>query len=381
MNIDTSFDDIRPYNDNEIKDVLKRLVEEPGFIKFVHYLNPDCDKNTIKKSFSTINSIKEFQHILIFSFVKSIIAKTTKGLTFSGLEKLSPEKNYLFISNHRDIILDSSFLNVILYENKFDTTEIAIGDNLLAFNWINDLVRINKSFIVHRNLSPRLTYEYSKHLSEYIRYSLTQKHNSIWLAQREGRTKNGDDKTQLSLLKMLNISSDKDIIDSYYDLNIVPLSISYEYDSCDNLKVAELYARSLNPDFKKNKNDDLISMGIGMTTQKGRVNFAIGNPINENLAALSDIKNKNELLKHISILIDKEIYKNYMLYTTNYIAYDISNNSNKFADRYSINEKNEFNVYVNNSLKKISGDKAKLKKMFIDIYANPVINKIKNEVL
>ena len=180
---------------------------------------------------------------------------------------------------------------------------------------------------------------------------------------------------------MLNISSDKDIIDSYYDLNIVPLSISYEYDSCDNLKVAELYARSLNPDFKKNKNDDLISMGIGMTTQKGRVNFAIGNPINENLAALSDIKNKNELLKHISILIDKEIYKNYMLYTTNYIAYDISNNSNKFADRYSINEKNEFNVYVNNSLKKISGDKAKLKKMFIDIYANPVINKIKNEVL
>lgn len=381
MNIDSTFDDIRPYNDNEIKDVLKRLAEEPGFIKFAQHLNKRCNENTIKKNFSNINSIADFQHKLVYFTVKSIITNTTKGLKFSGFEKLNPEKNYLYITNHRDIILDSSFLNVILHDNNFDTTEIAIGDNLLSFKWINDLVRLNKSFIVHRNVSPRLAYEYSKQLSEYIRCSITEKHNSIWLAQREGRTKNGDDKTQPALMKMLSISSEKDLIESYFDLNIQPVSISYEYDSCDNLKVAELYARLLNPDFKKAKNEDLISMGKGISNQKGRVHFAFGNPINESLIKLVDIKNKKELIKKISQIIDNEINKNYMLWHTNFIAYDILNNSDKFADKYSIIEKNDFIIYMSKSLKKISGDNKIIKKMFLDIYANPVINKIKNGIL
>ncbi len=378
MLLNSNFDKIRPFNDNEVSTVLNRLIKEPILIKFLKNIDANCTTESVNAQFQNIHSIKDFQIKFVCPLLNLIINQSTNGLTYTGIEHINHKESYLFISNHRDIILDSTFLNFILYQNDFDMTEIAIGSNLLIFPWINDFVRLNKSFIVKRNAPIHLMYDYSFRLSKYIRHTIIDKHTSIWIAQREGRTKDGNDKTQPSLLKMLSISYEGDSLENYKTLNIIPVSISYEYDPCDSLKVAELYERAHNSSYKKTPKDDLNGMFKGIKDQKGRVNLSFGKPINDNLYDLNEIKNKNEQIKQVALLIDKQIYENYKLWPNNYIAYDLLNNSKQFIDFYTTKEKESFVNYMNKNLKALKGDINLITELFLHIYANPVKNSMLN---
>lgn len=368
------FDKIRPFYNNEANDAINRILKEPGFIKTIRYFFPEIPKPVIIEKLQKVESVREFQTEFISKLVRKIISTSTSGIKVNGLEKLDKNKSYLFISNHRDIVLDSAFLNEILHSNGFETTEIAIGSNLLILPWISDLVRLNKTFIVKRNIPPRELYAYSQLLSSYIRYTVTTKKTSVWIAQREGRTKNGDDITQVSLLKMLNISGENSIIDNFKELNIVPVSISYEYEPLDKEKVIEKYNKLHDVNFKKTRLDDLLSMGKGLTSFKGLVNFNFNNPIHADLDNLADIKNKNTLFDKISYMISNKIYEGYQLHPINYVAADILFKTNEYASYYNDKEKTKAESYFNKILDELSGDKEQQKEMLYQIYANPVKN-------
>ncbi|NPA37611.1 MAG: glycerol acyltransferase [Chlorobi bacterium] len=374
------FESIRPYNDSEIHKVFERLTQEQTFLKLLNYLYPDIKTDEIIKKLLNIQSIKQFQSEIMHPFVREIMDTTTAGVTSSGLDRLSPDEHYLYISNHRDIVLDPAILNILIHENGFDTCEIAIGDNLLIFPWITDLVKLNKTFIVRRNLPGRQMLEASNTLSHYIRHTLTERQQSIWIAQREGRSKDGDDRTQISLLKMLNISGNGSIPDNFKELNIVPVSLSYEYDPCDYLKAYEFQQKRDNPNYKKTQKDDLLHMGLGMRGWKGRVHFAFGKPLNKELDILKSTNNKNEQYKLLAGLIDDQIHNNYKLWPGNFVAADIISGNNHFKSKYTEEEKEKFLSYLEDHIAKIeNGDTPFLRKAILEMYANPVRNFYKEE--
>ncbi len=368
------FDEIRPYVDDEIIPIIKRIVRERGFLNFVKTFFPEKSTKTIITELLSVKNIKDFQQHLVYQIVQRIIASSITNLTFSGLDNVQKDKPYLFMTNHRDIVLDSALLQYILVKNDYPTSEIAIGSNLLILDWIVDLVRLNRSFIVKRDVPRIELYKYSVNLSKYIRFAITEQKNSIWLAQREGRTKDGDDKTQVAVLKMLNLSGDKEFFDKFRDINIIPVTISYELESCAISKVQELYNKMTNPDFKKTKLDDLTSMGQGMETPKGNVHYAFGTPINQLLPQIEHLKNRKERFNALKGLIDNEIYKNYKLSSFNYIAADIYFKTNKYSKFYTPENKKEFNEYFLTSVDKIKGQRDIIEEMFLKIYAIPVEN-------
>jgi hypothetical protein len=278
------------------------------------------------------------------------------------------------LSNHRDIVLDSALLQYILVTHGYKTTEIAIGSNLLILDWIIDLVKLNRTFIVKRDVPRRELYHYSVNLSKYIRYVLTEQKDSIWLAQREGRTKDGNDQTQIAVLKMLNISGEKDIFENFKELNIIPLSISYELEPMAVAKVQELYDRKINPKYKKDKLEDLNSMDGGIEQKKGHVHYGFGRPLNEIMFKIEHIKGRKERFEAIADLINKEIYRNYKLSFYNYAAADIYFKTDKYKKYYSTEEKKIFDNYFKQSLSELKGDKKELEEMFLKIYAIPVKN-------
>ena len=249
------FDDIRSYEDEEVNQVFQYLTQEPSFLRLIRFLYPDTDPASFIKKLLSLDSISAFQTEIIRPYIKERIIDTTcSQVSITGLKKLGRDKAYLFVSNHRDIILDSAFLNTLLSFQQFECTEIAIGDNLLIHPWITALVKLNRSFIVKRNAPIRQMFEHSRTLSNYIRHKITQKNRSVWIAQRQGRAKDGDDRTQEALIKMFQLSHPSSaLFESLKDLSIVPLSISYEYDPCDHLKAREFLLKKLNPDFKKSK--------------------------------------------------------------------------------------------------------------------------------
>jgi 1-acyl-sn-glycerol-3-phosphate acyltransferase len=371
-----NFDDIRPYNDSEINRAVKQLLEEPQFIEFSHLLFPDLTERVIRRKFKNIHSIIGIHKHVVTPVISGIIDKTTNGVTISGIENIKRNKNYLFISNHRNIILDSLLLNHLLVQNRFKTVEIAIGDNLLIYPWIANVVKLDKTFIVKRSVPVKKMLEASNQLSAYIRKTITEKKNSIWIAQREGRTKDGDDKTQTSLLKMLNMSGDKTPFENFDFLNIVPLAISYEYDPCDALKITERIAKENDPDYKKKPKDDIRSMNRDISGYKGRVHFSIGEPMADKLEVLNTIKNKNDQIKILTSLIDKEIHTNYKLWSANYIAYDLLNKTAEYQDKYSQEEKDAFLKYLNKQIDNIPEEKSFNIDLLINMYAQPVFNRI-----
>ncbi|MBE9467027.1 MAG: 1-acyl-sn-glycerol-3-phosphate acyltransferase [Bacteroidetes bacterium] len=376
MTSEINFDDIRPYNDSEINRAIKQLLEEPQFIEFSRLLFPDLTERVIKRKFKNIHSIIGIHKRVVTPVISGIIDKTTKRVTCSGIENIKKNKNYLFMSNHRNIILDSLLLNHLLVKHRFKTVEIAIGDNLLIYPWIRNVVKLDKSFIVKRNVPVKKMLEASNQLSAYIRKTITENKNSIWIAQREGRTKDGDDKTQTSLLKMLNMSGDKTPFENFDFLNIVPLAISYEYDPCDALKITERIAKKNNPNYKKKPEDDLKSMNLDISGYKGRVHFSIGKPMAEKLEVLNTIKNKNNQIKVLTSLIDKEIHTNYELWPANYIAYDLLNETSEYQDWYSQEEKEAFLDYLNKQIDNIPKEKKFNIDLLINMYAQPVFNRI-----
>ena len=382
MECPKEFEDIRPFYDSEFHDKMKELVKEPKFEHAVRYVLRDIDYDVFCQQLLALDNKKDFQLLIMRSFLEGLTQKTTKGLTGGNFEILDKTKSYTFMSNHRDIVLDASFLNLLLIYHGINTSEIAIGNNLLIFDWISDLVRLNKSFIVKRNLGVRQTLDAARQLSGYIHFAITQKHEAVWIAQREGRAKDSDDRTQESLIKMLSIAGGGDLLDNLKEINLVPVSISYEYDPCDYLKAYEFLLKRDNPEFKKSQEDDLHSMETGLLGFKGRVHFQISPCINEELDKLSTCEEKSELLSHILTIIDKAIHANYRLYPGNYVAYDMLQGEKRFAgNHYTDEEQAVFTDYLYSQLAKVPNvtkeeDKDFLKNAILTMYANPLKNQL-----
>lgn len=379
MQQENAFQSIRPYNSNEIKAVVEQLLQEPDFQKVLSIVYPKQDLSEVMANLRKISTIKEFQKEVVYYYLRIIIDRTINKLSFSGLENLDPTKRYLFMSNHRDIILDSALLNVIFFENKIKTTEIAIGSNLLIFPWIEMLVKLNKSFVVRRNLPVKEMLAASKELSSYMKYTLLERGNSIWIAQKEGRTKDGNDNTHSGLLKMIHMSSKKSVSDYFKKLKLVPVSISYEVEPCDKAKTAELYTRLRDGNYVKDPKEDLLSMSGGLENFKGRVHFHFGEVLNEELNNLDSIKFQNDQYIELAKIIDKKIHAGFKLFEGSYIAYDMLTNSDKFANKYTRAEYQSFNKHMNENIQDIEGDTDTIKRIFMGIYANPLINKLNLE--
>jgi hypothetical protein len=323
----------------------------------------------------------DFQKAFFYRLLKDLVQKCAKGLEFDCSAIKDKSINYTFISNHRDIVLDSALLSVVLIENGMNTVEIAIGDNLLIYPWIKKIVRINKSFIVKRGLGLREQLKSSMLMSSYMHYAITQKHENIWIAQRQGRAKDSNDRTQDSILKMMVMGGEGDIFDRLKEMNLVPLSLSYEFDPCDYLKAKEAQQKRDDENFKKSEADDLANMQIGIYGYKGHIHFHTAACINDEL---DEIKSRNlpktEVFTVIAELIDKYIHQNYRLYPCNYIALDELEGGNKFADKYTDADKAEFEAYLNKQMDKIdlpNKDMDFLRNYMLKMYANPAINHMK----
>jgi Acyltransferase. len=374
------FEEIRCFNNEEVHGVLERLSGEKQFMKVLSTIYPLLPKEIIKQRLMSYHSNYAFQKEMVYPFLQYLEANMTKGIDLNGLNKIDASKAYLYISNHRDIILDSAFLCGKFIEKNMDTVEIAIGDNLLIFPWIEDLVRVNKSFIVKRGLSARNILESSQRLSAYIAHTIAAKKQSIWIAQREGRAKDSNDRTQESLLKMFNMAGSGNLIENLTALNICPLSISYEYDPCDFLKAKEMQLKRDNPCFKKDPKDDLINMQTGVTGYKGKVVYEITGDINKELKVIADEANsRNEQVALVAELIDKRIHANYNIFTNNKIAFDKLKNEKNFTSEYTTIEKLDFEKYLSLQIAKIDipdKDESFLMRKLLEMYANPLINKL-----
>lgn len=373
-----SFDAIRCYNNEELKPVLSRLMEEKQFLKVLSTVYALLPKDEIIKIIQSVSSVTDFQRKLVIPFLQMLEDNLTRGIDFTGLEKLQDGKNYLYISNHRDIILDSAFLCLKLTQKSQDTVEIAIGDNLLIHPWIEDLVRVNKSFIVRRGLSAKQILESSRLLAEYIHHAIHEKKQSVWLAQREGRAKDSNDRTQDSLLKMLNMSGKASVTENLSDLNICPMAISYEFDPCDFLKAKEFQLKRDYPEYKKQPSDDLLNMKTGVMGYKGKVVYSLAGDISEKIRQIErEGLHKNELFSQIAELIDREIFDNYVIFPGNKIAYDLLNGTDKFSKEYTLMEKLDFEKYLEKQIEKIDleyKDIDFLMVKLLEMYANPLIN-------
>ena len=377
------FKDIAPIDDCEFQQRMSQLVKEPGFEHAIKYAMPDVNFPEFARGLCQIDNKTDFQIKVVGPFLEMLAMKTANGLSMSGVENVDFDKCYTYITNHRDIVLDASFLNVLLIKNGLKTTEIAIGDNLLIYEWISELVKLNKSFIVKRNLRMTKAMEAAKQLSAYINYAINEKKESVWIAQREGRCKDSNDRTQESLIKMLGLSGGRAILPTIKKLNLLPVSISYEYDPNDYLKAREFLMKRNNPDFKKSQRDDLLSMETGLLQYKGRVHFTIGKPINPQLEKVSPNADKAEVVKEVCKAVDSTIYKGYRIYPVNYIALDMLEGTHDYCEKYTIEEVEAFKKYIATQLAKnedmpnlTDEDMQYMHQMMLMMYANPLKNQI-----
>lgn len=380
MIIPAEFDEIRPYTPEELPEVFNELLADPSFQSVVAEIMPGIPLEVLGAQLRQCKTNLDVQKTFFHKLLHGIMDKYSDGFNMDTASLPDKPRNYTFISNHRDIVLDPGFLSVGLIDNQFPTTvEIAIGDNLLIYPWIKKLVRVNKSFIVQRALSMRQMLESSARMSRYIHFAVTEKKENIWIAQREGRAKDSNDRTQDSVLKMLAMGGSGDVVDRLKELNIVPTALSYEYDPCDFLKAKEMQLKRDVEGFKKSQQDDLVNMQTGIFGYKGRVHFQTAACINDELEALRGLP-KTEVFTRVSELIDRHIHASYRLYPGNYVAYDWLNGESRMADRYTPEEKAKFEAYVQKKLDLIDlpdKDEAFLRKCILTMYANPVVNHLK----
>lgn len=377
MRIPEEFDEIRPYSPEELPKIFEELLSDSDFIEVIKKVLPDTPIEALANILRNCKTNLDVQKNIFYGLLHDIIKKCSDGFSFDSSQIADKNKGYTFISNHRDIVLDSGFLSVGLIDNGFPTTvEIAIGDNLLIYPWIKKLVRVNKAFIVQRALSMRQMLEASARMSRYIHFAVTQKQENIWIAQREGRAKDSNDRTQDSVLKMLAMGGNGDVIDSLKELNIVPLSLSYEYDPCDFLKAQEMQLKRDVEGFKKSQQDDLVNMQTGIFGYKGRIHFQTGPCINNELEALRGLP-KVEIFTKVSEIIDRYIHRNYRMYPANYIACDMLNGNKAMAEHYTAEDKAKFEAYLEKKISLINipdKDIDFLRERILTMYANPAIN-------
>ena len=371
----TKFDDIRPYTDAEIPAAMQRIASSEYLQPLCNFVFPGKDVNEIKEMISGFKGIDDFQFKVMYFVNTQIIRTTIDNFSYDGTALLDPEKKYLFISNHRDIMLDSSLLQFILYTNGLSTTEITFGSNLMSSQLIIDIGKSNKMFKVVRGGNAREFLENSRHLSEYIRYAITEKGGSIWIAQRNGRTKDGNDATDQGIIKMFCMSNRHDLVKSIEELNIVPIAVSYQWEPCDSLKTKELYLSQGGAKYVKQENEDFISILTGVTQQKGNVHFSLCNPLEKEEYADFAKESPNRFYNAIANLIDRRIYNNYKLWNTNYIAHDIRSGTNEYAAHYTPEEKERFLQRFHQVLNQVDGDKDIIRSIYLGIYANPIDKK------
>lgn len=370
------FDSIRYYRDNEVNEVLQHISKHAMVKALMKFTFPDQSEEEWMEELKGVNSIDAFQSNFIYHSIQKILEKSSDGLTTSGFDKLDPNQTYLYISNHRDIILDSSLLNVSLKDKGLIMTASAIGDNLVQKSFLLALAKLNRNFLIKRGLPPRELLESSKLVSKYIRLLLTEKQRSVWIAQREGRTKDGNDATHQGVLKMLGMASDEPhLMDYFKKIKIVPVSISYEYDPTDALKIPQLLAKAKDEIYVKEKNEDFVNLFSGLIGQKKRIHIHIGDLLDKQLDVIKHgEQNINKQLQAVAQLIDQSIHTNYKLWPTNYIAYDLLHQSNVFSDRYTEKEKQ---LFMRRLDLKVNKDNQIIYNGFLAMYANPVINQLK----
>lgn len=377
MHTPKEFDDIRPFEPEELPEVYNRLLDNQQFQRVLSYFYPDVPLEKIGARMRACTTNLAFQKVFGNEFVTFVLNRAAKSWDMNH-SAISPEHNYTFMSNHRDIVLDSAILSKLLIDAEFKTTcEIAIGDNLLSLPWVKDLVRVNKSFIVKRSASFREMLTSSKTLSRYMHFAIQEKKENIWIAQREGRAKDSDDRTSESILKMMSMGGEGSIVERLTQLHIVPMTISYEYDPCDYLKAAEFQLKRDNPDWKKGPQDDIISMQTGIMGYKGHVHYHCSPCIDEYLQTLDSEMPKNELYATIVRHIDREIHRHYRLFPNNYIAHDLLTGKDEQTAHYQPADKVNFERYLSEQLEKITvpqPDITFLRERILTMYANPLRN-------
>ncbi len=379
------YKDIAPFDDEQFSQKMEKLVNDPGFENAIKYVLPGSDFRELAATLRKIDNKEDFQKKVMLSILRRLEEGTTDGVTDSGLENIDLAQPRLYMSNHRDIVLDASFLGLVMIRHGLPAQEVALGDNLLIYEWIENLVRLNKGIIVKRNLRMTKALEAARQLCGYIHYCISQKKESVWIAQREGRAKDSSDVTQESVLKMLSLNGESDNIAArLMELHLTPVAISYEFDPNAYLKATEFLARRRDPQFKKSQKDDLRSMETGLLKHKGRVHFSICKEINPALEPLLDSTDKVEIIRHACAIIDKEIHSGYKIYPVNYYAYDKLEGTSEFAGEYTAEQAHSYEEYFNGQLDKVRlEDVTKEEREFmleamLKMYANPLRNQLKS---
>jgi 1-acyl-sn-glycerol-3-phosphate acyltransferase len=370
-----NFDAIRPYYDSEINEGICSVIQHPMMKAMMNFAFPEVEESIWKEQLKKTHSIRDFQINFIYQLVQKVLQRSSEGLTTSGFEKLDKNTSYLFISNHRDIILDTCLLNVCLYDHGLIMTASAIGDNLVKKDFLMKLAKLNRNFLVLRGLSPRELLQSSKLMSEYMGQLMLRENRSVWLAQREGRTKDGNDATQQGVLKMVGMGSDEEnVLDYFKKIKIVPVSISYEYDPTDALKMPQLMAEANNEIYTKVKNEDFITLMSGVMGQKKRIHIHVGDVLNQEIEEIKKMQyNTNRQIQGVAQAIDESILSSYRLWPTNYIAYDILHNTNQHQHLYSETEKSLFGRRLE---LKIDATNQTMVESFLAMYSNPVSNQL-----
>ncbi len=367
------FDAIRPFHDGEVNAALRSIARDPMMKAYMQFTFPENTEAEWMDMLEQVHSTFDFQSQIVYFSLRRVLAKSSHGLTYSGFEQLDPGTAYLYISNHRDIVLDAAFLNFLLLEQGLKMTASAIGDNLVQIPFLHTLAKINRNFLVRRNLPPRELLESSRVLSAYIRHLMTQEQRSVWIAQREGRAKDGNDFTHPGVIKMIALAAGSEDLATFFKrLRIVPVAISYENDPTDALKLAELIAQVKGESYTKEPQEDIQHILTGISGQKQRIHFQAGNVLDAELDVLASCAGANQQIKALARIIDQSIFANYMLWPSNYIACDLLSGRQDYAAHYTQAEKEEF---VERMRERVDTSDAMALKCFLGIYANPVNNR------
>ncbi|MCB0616303.1 MAG: 1-acyl-sn-glycerol-3-phosphate acyltransferase [Lewinellaceae bacterium] len=365
------FENLAPYQDKDVRLVLGELKKHQPFLNMLRFVDTEAPQDELVQLIDSITTIRDFQHRVVKPWLHHFFRQTVDELTSSGLDTLEPGQTHLFISNHRDIILDSAILNLSLDDHNLPTAEIAIGDNLLKSGMVRAITRLNKIFTVVRNAPPREMYRHSRRLSAYIRDRVTNNKSSIWLAQSEGRAKDGNDTTQQGLVKMLNLSNEGGFEEGFRALRIRPMSLSYEYDPCDRFKLRELLAKAEGRKYEKKENEDYLNIEAGIIEYKGRVHLSVQPELQEEIGRLASHGNINEKATELAAMIDRSIYRSYRLFENNYAAHDLLHETDQWKKHYGQEKKEEFLAYVDKLCK---GYPPKAREILLRKYAYPLIN-------
>ena len=372
----TEFESISPYTDEQASEALGKLADYPAVAQASRYFFPEESPDFLKNVLKQIKTIDQFQVLVMQRFVRWVLEHTAKNFSYDGISNIDPNKKFLALSNHRDIIMDPAITQLVLYTNGIPMTEIAVGDNLITNEAIEYLIRSNRMIKVVRGISARELYLSSQLLSKYIRLNITEQRSSIWLAQRQGRTKNGYDVTEQGLLKMLDMSGTGDFQSNFEALNIIPMSISYEYEPCDILKARETVI-SRKHKYVKAEGEDFNSIMVGIMQPKGNIHLNIGKPLTSEEIAAAAQCDKNDRYQLIRHAVDIRVIEGYKLWKNNYVAYDILNHSFRYSDKYTAADVETFVAYMEKQLDTVEPtlNREDLRKHFLEIYANSVVSK------